>query len=195
MTGPRRYALLVGVSWLVIWSLDADLQAQTDDAQVLSAAIAHYSNAKRNRSEPPLLVIAGETIVADRISLGRFERTEAPEIQGPTIRALRERNEKAEPVGDIRLPANALVVRDAMAMTRHVTPAGAEITDWSPFTHAYPGHQLMQLAAPVYFTAGQKALVYFWAGTGPEGTQGWLYILEKRGSEWHVTWSDWPWIA
>ena len=94
MTGPRRYALLVGVSSLVIWSLDADLLAQTDDAQVLSAAIAHYSNAKRNRSEPPLLVIAGETIVADRISLRRFERAETPEIQGSTIRALRERNDE-----------------------------------------------------------------------------------------------------
>ena len=171
------------------------LQAQSDDAQVLSAAIAHYSATRRNGSQLPLLVIAAETIESDRILLGRFDRAEAPEIPASTIQALRQRNAKAQPIGDIRLPASALLVRDAIGMTRHVTPAGAEVADWSPFTHAYPGSQLVQLAAPAYFTPGQKALVYFWAGIGPEGIQGWLYILEKRGSEWHVTWSESPWIA
>ena len=88
-----------------------------------------------------------------------------------------------------------MLVLDAISMTRRITPTGAEVADWSPFTHAYPGSQLVQLGAPAYITPRQKALVYFWAGIGPEGIQGWLYILEKRGSEWHVTWSESPWIA
>jgi len=169
-----------------------DPQASGDDAQVLSAAIAHYSNTRSNR---PLLVIAGETMEPDYIRLGRFERGEAAELPASIVRELRNRNTSAQAVSDIALPAHPMIVRDAISMTRHATPAGAVVADWSPFMHAYPGYQLLQLAAPVYFTPGQRALVYFWAGIGPEGTQGWLYILEKRGSDWHVTWSDWPWIT
>ena len=171
------------------------IHAQGQDAEVLSAAIAHYSNARSNRSEPPLLVIAAETIEADRISLGRFERTQSHELTGSITRQLRERNTRAQTVGEIRLPANAMLVRNALSMTRHITPTGTEVADWSPFAHAYPGSLLLQLAAPVYFEPGRKALVYFWAGIGPEGTQGWLYILEKRGDAWQVTWSESPWIT
>lgn len=171
------------------------VHAQSQDAEVLSAAIAHYSNTKSKRGEQPLLVIAGETIEAARIVLDRVERADSPDVSSAIIRELRERNAKAQPIGDIRLPANATLVRDAISMTRHVTPTGAEATDWSPFTHAYPGSQLVQLGAPAYFTPGARALVYLWAGLGPEGTQGWLYILEKRGDEWQVTWSASPRIA
>ena len=176
---------------LLVCAGDA-LHAQDHDAEVLSAAIAHYSSTTKRS---PLLVVAGETIEPGRIWLGRFDRAESAEIPASISRELHNRNAKAQPIADIQLPANALLVRDAMSMTRHVTPAGVEIADWSPFTHAYPGYQMMQLAAPVYFTPNQKALVYFWAGLGPDGTQGWLYILEKQGTEWRVTWSDWPWIA
>ena len=186
----RKAALVV-----LLFCASHALHAQGQDAEVLSAAIAHYSNARSNRSEPPLLVIAAETIEAERISLGRFERAQTPELTGSITRELRERNTRAKTVGEVRLPANAMLVRDALSMTRHVTPTGAEVADWSPFTHAYPGSQLVQLAAPAYFEPGRKALVYFWAGIGPEGTQGWLYILEKRGDEWQVTWSESPWIT
>lgn len=168
------------------------LHAQDRDSEVLSAAIAHYSNTK-NRS--PLMVVAGETIQADQIRMGHFEQAEAVEVPASIRLELRTRNAAVRPIAGIHLPANAMIVRDAISMTWHLTPAGAEVADWSPFMHAYPGHQLLQLALPAYFTPGQKALVYFWAGIGPEGRQGWLYILEKRGSEWQVTWSDSPWIS
>ena len=186
---PGRSTLFTAVALLFCVSLA--LHAQDEDAEVLSAALRHYSNSKRN----PLLVIAAETIETGRISLGRFERAEAPEIPVSIRRELHNRSLKARPIAGIQLPANAMIVREAISMTRHVTPGGAEVADWSPFTHAYPGYRLLQLSVPAYFTPGQKALVYFWAGIGPEGTQGWLYILEKRGSEWHVTWSDSPWIS
>ena len=185
----RRFATVALVSGF-LGVVGQSLPAQGDDAHVLAAAIAHYSNSKNN----PLVVVAGEALDTSRISLGRFERGEAAEIPASIVRELRSRNTEAQSVGDIALPANALIVRDAISMTRHVTPTGAEVADWSPFTHAYPGYQLLQLAAPAYVAPEQKAVVYFWAGLGPEGTQGWLYILEKRGSEWHVTWSDSPWI-
>ena len=168
------------------------VHAQHQDAEVLSAAIAYYSNTK---SSSPLLVIAGETIPADQIRMGHFERAEAVEIPASITLELRNRNAEMRPIGDIQLPANTMIVRGAISMTRHFTPGGEEVADWSPFMHAYPGHQLLQLAMPAYFTPDQKALVYFWAGIGPEGTQGWLYILERRGSEWRVTWSDSPWIS
>ena len=184
--------LLVAVALLLCAT--HPLHAQSQDAEVLAAAIAYYSSATSNRSESPLLVIAGETIEADRILLDSFERAERPDIPASIIRELRERNARARALGEIRLPAKTMVVRDAIGMIRHVTPAGAEVLDWSPFVHAYPGSQLVQVAAPAYFTVGEKALVYFWAGIG-QGIQGWLYVLEKRGSEWHVTWSDSPWIA
>lgn len=193
--GPRVLAFLAIVAASSLAGIGQDLQAGGDDARVLSAAIAHYGATQRNGSQPPLLVIATETIESNRILLGRFDRATAPEIPASIIEALRQRNAKAQPIGDIRLPANALLVRDAISMTRQVTPAGAEVTDWSPFMHAYPGSQLMQLGTPAYFTPGARALVYLWAGIGPEGTQGWLYILEKRGVEWQVTWSESPWIA
>ena len=165
--------------------------AQGDDAHVLAAAIAHYSTSRKN----PLLIVAGETIEANHISLGRFERGEAADIPASIVREVRHRNSRAESIGDVALPANARIVRDAISMTRHATPTGAEVADWSPFTHAYPGYQLLQVAAPAYFTPGDRALVYFWVGIGSEGTQGWLYVLEKRGAEWHVTWSESPWVA
>jgi hypothetical protein len=189
MTRSRR-GVLVGVLSSLFLSC-AGLLAQTDDALVLSAAIAHYSATKSN----PLLVVSSDTIATDRISLGRFERADTVEIPRSIREELRTRNVTSRPIAAIQPPANAVIVRDAISMTRHVTPAGAEVADWSPFTHVYPGYQLLQAAAPAYFTSGEKALVYFWAGLGPEGTQGWLYILEKRGSEWHVTWSESPWIA
>jgi len=154
--------------------------AQDQDAEVLSAAIAHYSNSKNN----PLLVVAAETIEASRILLDHVQHTDSPDWPG-ALRELRERNAKVQSIGDVRLPANAALVRDALSLIRRVTPSGAEVSDWSPFTHAYPGSQLVQLAAPAYFTPGQKALVYFSAATDGEG-QGWVYILEKRGAEWLV---------
>jgi hypothetical protein len=147
----------MAAGWIVLVVLFSGLvAAQSDDAQVLSAAIAHYSNSKKN----PLLVVAGET--------------------------LDERNAQAQPVGEIQLPANAMLVRNAVSLTRHVSPNGAEVEDWSPFTHAYPGYQLVQLSAPVYSTPGARARVYLRAGIGPEGTEGWLYTLEKRGNVWQV---------
>ena len=147
---PGRSTLFTAGALLFCVSLA--LHAQDEDAEVLSAALRHYSNSKRN----PLLVISAETIETGRISLGRFERAEAPEIPASIRRELHNRSLEAR---------------------------------------AYPGYQLLQLSVPAYFPPGQKALVYFWAGIGPEGTQGWLYILEKQGSEWHVTWSDSPWIS
>lgn len=145
---------------VLLFCVGASLDSQDHDAEVLSAAIAHYSNTKSEQSGgPPLLVIAGETL---------------------------ERNTKAQPVGEIQLPPNAMLVHNAVSLTRHVAPSGAEVEDWSPFTHAYPGYQLVQLSAPVYSTPGARARVYLRAGIGIEGTQEWLYTLEKRGNVWQV---------
>ena len=152
----RRVATVALVSWF-LGVASQGLLAQGDDAHVLTVAIAHYSNSRNN----PLLVVAGETLDG-------------------------ERNTTAQPVGEIRLPANAMLVHNAISLTRHVSSNGAEVEDWSPFTHAYPGYQLVQLGAPVYSTPGAQAHVYLRAGIGPEGTQGWLYTLEKRGDAWQV---------
>ena len=186
--------MLLVVGWLVLAWMGSGLVAQSDDAEVLSAAIAHYSVMQRSGTQAPLLIVTAETIQGEHIPLAFFEPA-APEIPSSIVRELHERNATGQLLGGIRLPANAILVPGAIDLTRHVTPTGTEVADWSPFTHAYPGAQLMQLAAPVYFSPGKKALVYFWAGLGPLGTQGWLYILEKQGSEWHVTWSKSPWIA
>ena len=165
-------------------------QASGNDAPVFSAVIAHHSDSKTN----PLLVVAAETMEASRIILNSLERDGHPYVSSSLVRELRERNAKAQPIGDVRLPANAVLVPDALSLIRRVTPTGAELSDWSPFTHAYPGYQLLQLAAPAYFTPGQRALVYL--STAMEGqTQGWAYILEKQGTEWRVTWSESLWRA
>ena len=99
------------------------IRGEGQDTEVLSAAIAHYSNSK----SAPLLVVASETIEATRISLGRFERAETTEIPASIIRELRSRNAKARPIANLQLPANAILVRDAISMTRHFTPAGTEV--------------------------------------------------------------------
>ena len=175
---------------VLLFCVGDSLDSQDHDAEVLSAAIAHYSHTKSKQSgEPPLLVIAGETLESTRITLDRVEH--APDTSSAIIRELRQRNAKVQALGEVRLPASAVFVRDALSLIRRFTPAGAEVSDWSPFTHAYPGSQLVQLAAPAYFTPGQKALVYFSTATDGEGRE-WVYVLERRGAEWHVTSSESP---
>jgi hypothetical protein len=166
---PGRSTLFTTVALLFCVSLA--LHAQDEDAEVLSAALRHYSNSKRN----PLLVIAAETIETGRISLGRFERAEAPEIPASIRRELHNRSLKARPIAGIQLPANAMIVREAISMTRHVTPGGAEVADWSPFTHAYPGYQLLQLSVPAYFNISRLGRRH-WCTSGQESAP-----RERRG--------------
>ena len=190
MSARLKFSIAVALLFCVS---DA-VQAQDHDAEVLSAAIAHFSNTKtKQNGEPPLLVIAGETIEAARIGLDHIEWADSPDVSRAVIRELRERNANSQTIGEVHLPANAVLVRDALSLIRRLTPTGAEVSDWSPLTHAYPGYQLVQLAAPVYFTPGQRALVYFSTTIGPGAMQGWVYVLEKRGEEWHVTSSESPW--
>jgi hypothetical protein len=184
-----RSGLLTAVAFL--FCVGQALSAQDQDVEVLSAAIAHYSNSNNH----PLLVVAGETLEASRIILDRYERDGSPDTSGAIIQALRERNSNVQSVGDVRLPPNAVLVRDALSLIRRFTQSGAEVSDWSPFTHAYPGYRLVQFAAPAYLTPGQRALVYLAAASGAEEFEGTIYILEKRAGQWHVTSSDSPWRA
>ena len=184
---------LTSIAIVLCWGQDP--RAQSEDPNVWAAVIEHYSQTDRARSQRFRLVIAAETTGSAQMSLGRFEREGTSEIPPSLIRELRERNAVSQDVRGLRLPSNAVLVPGVRRLIMQTTASGGETPDWLPFVKSYPGSELLQFAAPAYDTAGQRALAYFWVGLGPEGVQGWLYILEKRGSEWKVTWLDSPWIA
>jgi len=193
MMGAKQAFGLMSIAILLCFGQDP--RAQSEDASVWSAVIEHYRETHRDESQRFRLVVAGETTVSAHMLLGRFEQQDTSEIPPSMIRELRGRNAVSQALRGLRLPSDAVLVPGVRRLIMRSTASGGETPDWLPFVKSYPGALLLQFAAPAYDTSGQRALAYFSVGLGPEGLQGWLYILEKQGSEWKVTWLDSPWIA
>ena len=164
----------------------------TEDVAVWSAVVRHYSESKSLHGAAPHIILAAETVPASRITLGAVERE--GRIASELLKRLIHENSSPRVVGSLSIPTNVTILRGATELIRRKTPNGFEI-DWSVFHKRYPNNRLMQLSVPAYVDKRDKALVYFWLGSGAEAADGWVYVLEKTAEGWRVVLEDSPWIS
>lgn len=164
----------------------------TEDVAVWSAVVRHYSESKPEHGAAPLIILAADTVPASRITLGAVARERR--IASELLERLKQQNSSPRVVAGLSIPPSVITLRGATELIRRKTPNGFE-TDWSVFQKRYPDSRLMQLSIPAYGDKGDKAVVYFWVGSGAEAAAGWVYLLEKEAGRWRVVLADQPWIA